>query len=329
MEDIENMRRLSAVVLALALSTLMAPSSAFGGKFSWLDEVVQQILAEARGGKAVLRGGDAAGVELRAGGKLFTHGAEEGLERLVKRSDELARAARRAAEPSEALLQSRFGRLLGNDPEAIRAFSALKPAEKRVVVEMGESARRIAQRHPQEAEAMVRRLGPEGLTAVRTFGDDVAEVLVREGPESLGILRKTGKGGWEFFTHRVLPHKKKLAAAGVLAAFMANPDKFVDYAGQATEYAAREFARAGVSLASAVGGGVAQGLETSIGEALAARGLDFPILRYLGMALAALVACGALMVLLGFPLRMMLKPFTLAARLFRFGARAKRSKLPV
>ena len=116
---------------------------------------------------------------------------------------------------------------------------------------------------------MVRRLGPDGLTAVRVFGDDVAEVMVKEGPESLNVLRKTGKGGWSFFTQHVLPNKKKLAAAGVLAAFLADPDKFVDYAGQATEFAAREFARAGITLASAVGGGVARGLESSLGEALA------------------------------------------------------------
>ena len=127
---------------------------------------------------------------------------------------------------------------------------------------------------------MVRRLGPEGLTAVRVFGDDVAEVLVKEGPESLGVLRKTGRGGWSFFTKQVLPHKKKLAAAGVLAAFLANPEKFVDYAGQATEFAVREFAKAGIQLASAVGGGAARGLETSIGQTLAAYGLDFPVLRY-------------------------------------------------
>ena len=130
-----------------------------------------------------------------------------------------------------------------------------KPAEKRLVVELGETAQVLARRYPREAETMVRRLGPEGLTAVRVFGDDVAEVLVKEGPESLGVLRKTGRGGWSFFTKQVLPHKKKLAAAGVLAAFMANPEKFVDYAGQATEFAVREFARAGIQLASAVGGG--------------------------------------------------------------------------
>ena len=38
--------------------------------------------------------------------------------------------------------------------------------------------------------------GLKGLSAVRVFGDDVAEVLVKEGPESLSVLRKAGRGGW-------------------------------------------------------------------------------------------------------------------------------------
>ena len=171
-------------------------------------------------------------------------------------------------------------------PANLAHFEALKPAEKRLVVELGETAQVLARRYPHEAETMVRRLGPEGLTAVRVFGDDVAEVLVKEGPESLSVLRKTGRGGWSFFTTQVLPHKKKLAAAGVLAAFMANPEKFVDYAGQATEFAVQEFARAGIQLAVGRrrrGGG---GSRRSIGQTLAAYGLDFPVFRYLGMGLA-------------------------------------------
>src|SRR5581483_11198670 len=104
-----------------------------------------------------------------------------------------------------------------------------------------ETAQRLARRYPDQAETMIRKLGTEGLSAVRVFGDAVAETLVKEGPESLGVLRKTGRGGWSFFTHEVLPHKKKLAAAGVLALFLANPEKFVDYAGKATDYAVREF----------------------------------------------------------------------------------------
>ncbi|APW62145.1 hypothetical protein [Paludisphaera borealis] len=308
---------LGLLILGLGLTVVSGSTPARAGTFSWLDEVVQQIIVEARGGgKAVLHGGEAARLEARGAGRLFAHGSEEGLERLVKRSDELALAARRVEHPSETLLQSRFSQLMATDADALRSFSALKPAEKRVVVEMGESARRIAQRYPQEAETMVRKLGPEGLTAVRAFGDDVAEVLVKEGPESLGVLRKTGKGGWEFFTTQVLPHKKKLAAAGVLAAFMADPDKFVDYAGQATEYAAREFAKAGITLATAVGGGAARGLEASIGQALARHGLDLPVFRYLGMTAAVAVIVAALLVIFGMPLRIMFWPFTRVARLF-------------
>ena len=186
---------------------------------------------------------------------------------------------------------------------------ALKPAEKRLVVELGETAQILARRYPHEAETMVRRLGPEGLTAVRVFGDDVAEVLVKEGPESLGVLRKTGRGGWSFFTHQVLPHKKKLAAAGVLTAFMVDPEKFVDFAGKATEYAVSEFGRAGIQLASAVGGGAARGLETSIGQTLAAYGLNFPAFRYLGMGLAGLAVLLSFMVVIGMPIRWMFRPF--------------------
>jgi hypothetical protein len=301
----------------VSLLLLVMTGSAQAGKLSWLDEVVREVIAETRGGgKSLARGGETAKFELRNAGRLFaSHDAEEGLEQLIKRSDELGRAGRRIDQPTEALLQSRISRLLEHDPQALRSFATLKPAEKRLVVEMGEAARRLAERYPERAETMVRQLGPEGLAAVRVFGDDVAEVMVKEGPESLNVLRKTGKGGWSFFTHQVLPHKKKLAAAGVLAAFLVNPDKFVDYAGQATEFAAREFAKAGITLASALGNGASQGLESAIGRSLAAYGLDQPLFRYFGIALASLVAVGSLLVIVGIPVRVMLRPLVWPIRL--------------
>jgi len=308
-----------AIVPALLLVGLF-PEFARAGKLSWLDDVVHEVIIEARsGGKRLVRGGDGARTELRGAGRLFlTHDADETLEHLVRRSDELARAGRRVEQPAEALLQARFSRLLKQDPQALRTFSALEPAEKRLVVELGETAQLLARRYPRDAETMVRRLGPEGLTAVRVFGDDVAEVLVKEGPESLGVLRKAGRGGWSFFTREVLPHKKKLAAAGVLAAFLANPEKFVDYAGRATEFAVQEFAKAGIQLASAVTGGAARGLETTIGRTLAAYGLDFPVLRYIGMALAGLVVVLSFLVIVGLPVRWMFRPFRFILRPFRF-----------
>ena len=325
MSDLPNHRsRLPmAVHLGLVglLTALALPAPAQAGKLAWLDEVVQEIVLEAKaGGRVAVRGSDEVGVVARGAGRLFIHEAEDGLEIAAKRSEVLARIGRRVEQPSEALLQARFSRLLRHDPEAARTFATLAPAEKRLVVEMGETAQRLARRYPERAETMIRQLGTEGLSAVRVFGDDVAETLVKEGPQSLGVLRKTGRGGWAFFQQQVLPHKKKLLAAGVLAAFLVNPEKFVDYAGRATEYAVREFARAGVQLAGAVGGGAAKGLETAVAETLARHGLDFAALRYLGMATAGLVVVLATMVLLGLPIGWLFRPF---GRLFR-GFRGRR-----
>src|SRR5579883_682552 len=322
----------AGTIVLVLLMLLGQPAVARASKLSWLDDLVQEVIAEAKAGsKGLVRGagGDGARGEVRRAGRLFlTHDADEGLEHLVRQSQELARAGRRAERPADALLQTRFSRLLKKDPQTLRTFAALEPAEKRLVVELGETAQRLARRYPAEAETLVRRLGPEGLTAVRVFGDDVAEVLAKEGPESLGVLRKAGRGGWAFFTREVLPHKKKLAAAGVLAAFLANPEKFVDYAGQATEFAVREFAKAGIQLASAVGGGAVRGLENSLGMALAAYGLDLPVLRYLGMGLAGFGVVLSLMVIIGLPIRWMLRPFLWPVRLITGFRQTRRVDAP-
>lgn len=299
--------------LGVVLAAIGLPRSAQAGKLSWLDEVVQGVVQEAKaGGRATVR---AEGTATRAAGRLFVHEADEGLEILAKRSDDLARAGRRFENASEALLDARFQRLVRPQPEMARTFKALKPAEKRLVVEMSETAERLARRYPGEADTMIRRLGTEGMTAVRVYGEDVAEVLAKEGPESLSVLRKTGRGGWAFFTKNVLPHKKKLIAAGVLAAFLANPDKFVDYAGRATEFAVREFGKAGIQLAGAVSGGAARGLEGAISQKLAAYGITPGMARYLGMGLAGAAALCALMVLVGVPLKWLTRPIVWPFRL--------------
>jgi hypothetical protein len=290
------------LVVLLGLGTCTLPAVA-GGKVAWLDEVVQQAVREAQvGGKAAAR------TETRAVGRLFASDADEGLEALVKRSDDLARTSRRLDAPAESALNSRFTRVIGQDAELTRTFSNLVPAEKRLVVEMGETAQRLARRYPGQAEPMIRKLGVEGMTAVRVYGDDVAEVIAKEGPETVGILRKTGRGGWAFLNEKVLPNKGKLAAAGVLGLFLANPEKFVDTAGRYTQYAVEQFAKAGLQLASAVGGGAAKGLETAIGSQLAAYGLNNLVLRRFGMILAGLVVFGAVMIILGMPMKWMLKP---------------------
>ena len=319
-----RLTRTASVALGLTLALGLSAAPSVAGKVSWLDEVVQEVLVEARAGgkKALGEGTNATATATRSAGRLFAREADEGLATLARRSDALARSSRRVESPSEALLQARFNRLIRPEPETARAFAALEMAEKRVVVEMGEAAQQLARRYPDQAETMVRKLGTEGLSAVRVYGDDVAEVVVKEGPESLGVLRKTGRGGWDFFTQKVLPNKKKLVAAGVLAAFLADPDKFVDTAGRATEYAVRQFAAAGIDLVGAISAGAAQGLESSLGNALAAYGLDFAAIRYLGMAMAGLAAFGATLVLMGLPVRWLLRPFTWPLRMIFGGGKA-------
>ena len=313
------------ILLALAamLGALSAPGVARARSLSWLDDVVQQVVQDARaGGRTVAHGADEAA---QAGGRLFIHQADDDLAAVARRSDDLARAGHRVEQPTEALLEARFRRLVRPEPDLARSFRELAPAERRLVVEMGETAQVLARRYPGQAETMIRSLGTDGLSAVRVYGDDVAEVLVKEGPESLNVLRKTGRGGWDFFTGTVLPHKKKLIAAGVLAAFLADPDRFVDYAGRATEYAVDQFAKAGIQLAGAVGGGAARGLEGALSRTLAGYGIGPETARYLGMALAGLVVVLAALVLLGLPIAWVVRPFARLGRLVRGGRKATRA----
>jgi hypothetical protein len=307
-------RRFWSTALALSV-VLLVPSPARAGRLGWLDEMVRQVIRDARAeGRAASR----------STGRLFVRESEESLAALSKRSDEMARLARRVEEPSEALLEARFDRVVGSEAGLVRGFQELAPAEKRLVVELGETAQTLARRHPDQAEDMIRALGVEGLTAVRVYGDDVAEVVLKEGPESLNVLRKTGRKGWDVYTKTILAHKRKLAAAGVLGLFLANPEKFVDTAGNLTQYAVEQFARAGIDLAGGIGSGAARGLENSIAGVLEAHGLNSLVLRKVGMVLAALVALAAVLVLLGLPLGWMLRPFTWPMRLVlgRIGGRS-------
>lgn len=307
--------RMAAAALTLLVLAATA-SPAHAGKLSWLDEVVRQAVREARaGGETALRGADESTTTAT---KLLLRESDESLSTLARQADDFARTAGRGADESaETALRTRFSRLVGSDPDMARTFSALAPAEKRLVVNMGETAQTLARRYPGEAETMIRRLGVEGMSAVRVYGADVAPVIAREGPETIGILRKTGRGGWAFFNEKVLPNKGKLAAAGVLGLFLANPEQFVDTAGRVTEYAVEQFAKAGISLASAVGGGAAAGLESALGATLARYGIDSELARRGGMIAAGLVAFLAVMVLIGVPVRWIVRPVTWPFRIVR------------
>jgi hypothetical protein len=89
-----------------------------------------------------------------------------------------------------------------------------------------------------------------------------------------------------------------------------NPRSTVGTVTEIYDYLRLLFARAGVQLAGAVGGGVVRGLDAAAGGVLATLGLDSGPLRGLVMAVAALVALLALMTLVGLPIRLALRPIT-------------------
>jgi len=285
-----------------ALALLLAlPNAAEASKVGWLDDVLQRVVRQSDPDLA--RPG-------RVSGRLLQEMPEESLSGFARRSDALAPATRGTDDLSEAALEFRFNRLMNSDPKAMRTFRGLAPAEKRMVVRLSEAAQSVARRYPDRADEMIRKLGVEGLTAVRVYGDDVAEVIAREGPESINVLRKTGRGGWAFYTGTVLQHKKKLAAAGVLALFLANPEQFVDTAGRVTEYAVRKFAEAGVDLAGAMGSGAARGLGDAFGVS--------ELMGRVVVGVAVVVAVLAGLVMLGLPTgwltRSVVWPFRLVGR---------------
>lgn len=293
-------------ITILSIAVLYQSTTAFAGSLSWLDDFVQ----------ASMRQADPKMVSSRPARLFARETAELGddsLSILARRTDELSGLARKTEEPGAGLMDARFSRLVGNDENMARDFAKLTPSEKKLAVVLGEAAQKIARRFPGQADTMIRKMGADGLSAVAVYGDEVAEVLAIEGPQAVTVLRKTGRPGWKFFTETVLPNKQKLAAAGILTAFMTSPEEFVDMAGQATEFAVRQFASAGIELATAVTGGAISGLETAVGNWLESQGLNFSAVRYFGMVLAGWVVLSSAMFLLGLPGRVAMAPIIIAS----------------
>jgi hypothetical protein len=294
-------------VAAATLTVSTRP--AFAGKMNVLEGFVRAAIEEAKSGAKT-------GARLAEDTRLI-RGGEELFEKAAKQHDLLVRTAALVPELDDPALARRITQLSRSDSEITKTLTQMSAAERRFVVEAAETAGTISRRFPAEAAEMVTRLGPEGLSYTRVFGPQVAEVVLREGPEVLGVIRKGGRSAWEFFTNTVLPNKKKLVAAGVFAAFLANPDKFVDLAGRATDYAVREFARAGVELASVLPGSMAGGIDAGVHRVLERWGLNYAPVRYSAVALLLAIAATAVIRLFGWPIRTVLKPFTFAVRRLR------------
>jgi hypothetical protein len=278
------MRQTVLVLLAFTSWTAAAPAQE--GKL--LQEVVEQVArAEGRGVARQMAAREAMNLERTIA---------------LQESEEAARilAQRLPSAVDEAGLLGRFGRLPGTNQALEAEFRLLPLAERRAVVELGESAQQIFRLYPpDEALALVQHLDAAGLAQARTYGDFVVdgahwlqsgEVLesladrklsaeeaaavaktlgLRSLPETIpaekttqlwkAAVRKSGEGVGRFWREYIVPHKGKWLAAGLLASYLAMPEKFHDALGNLTEYGTRKLTELGASVALGAGRGVVNG----------------------------------------------------------------------
>lgn len=193
--------------------------------------------------------------------------------RIFRHSDDLPTLKVPHLDETESL--RRFDRLQGADEGLRSKFLALPARERGLVVELGEAMQKVLRQ--EDGIELLRRLDADGLAQVRTYGDFVGEGVRLTGPEYKGVVRKTGAGAGVFFERYLQPHYKQLLAAGLVAAYLLEPEKFHDAAGRLTEYAARQFTELGIEVAAAVPRGFWAGVRQ--------RFADDPLFSGLGVAL--------------------------------------------
>lgn len=210
----------------------------------------------------------------------------------------------------EPAMLRRFEGLQGVDTSLIHEFNALPPAERRIALELGEGAQRVLKLHPgEEGTRILNDLDVGGVAQMRTYGDFVVEGMawlesddvrfaihgnlprdaateimqtlgLKTVPTELGdqdvaslwksVVRKTGGGAGQFWTHYIAPHKGKWLAGGLLVTYLAMPERFHDALGNLTEYGATELGKLGISVATSAGRGFASGITESVSRQYAA-----------------------------------------------------------
>jgi hypothetical protein len=244
------------VALAAAALALAAEAAAQGPRAQAAREAAEYVVSRFGG-----RAGNAARLATRIERYAAAHG------------DDMLRAVRRVGPEAFALVDAagaqgaRAAGLLARHGERGAAHVLSRPRGMAQFLRYGDEAAEALVRHPGVAEPLVERAG---LTAVKAFnavgpqaGRRVAIALEGElaqcgrHPELLAVIAKFGERAAAF----VWDNKGALAAGAVLAAFLADPEPFLDGARQlaaaAVESAAEHVA---APLAREAARGVSWGL---------------------------------------------------------------------
>ena len=155
---------------------------------------------------------------------------------------------------------------LGLDNDLIRSVRKLPKKDQARFLHLAGEIKPILET-PGRGLRVVSLLDVDGLYLAKVYGDEVVEATARLGDRRfLKVVRRTGEHGVEFFRKWIKPHWKKWAGTAALTAFLAEPDAFIDAAGNLTEHASEQFTRLGIKVASAPFTGVATGIIESFKE---------------------------------------------------------------
>ncbi len=173
----------------------------------------------------------------------------------------------------KALLQST---LYHPDPALIRGMNALSPDELETALVLARGSSRLVAAAPDVAvrARLLHAGGSDLVAAVGLHGDDLAreatriDALVTAGkiPERISgqtaltrfaeTMRRDDGGAWKFWQQ----HGKKVAAGGVVVAYLVNPELFHDAAGKITEEGTKRLIGIGVAVAKGAGEGGKKGM---------------------------------------------------------------------
>ena len=168
---------------------------------------------------------------------------------------------------SDEELLRQFDRLEGVNDEFRKTFSKLSNTEQNAIVDLVSAGQRVSRgRTALESVNLIRKLDGDGLIQGRTYGDFVYEGVDRMGPQYKSVVAKMGEGAGVFFHKVIDPHWGKWAAAGLTAAYLAQPDIFHDALGQLTEYAIQKLMEAGIRVGESASRGFQQAIITRVHE---------------------------------------------------------------
>ncbi len=202
------------------------------------------------------------------------------MERITEETSESARAAVRMEQITKILHAA--GDL---SPATLKQLDTLEPVAREAAAVIVHGGRTIRGAVPDIVQRghLIRAGGADLLTAAGLYGDsfmdeamrfkailDAGGIAVPAGRRAItfqdfvSTVVKYKDPAWDFIQTYIRPHWKMLAGSGLVAAFLLEPDLFIDTAGQLTKHALQEFSRLGIEVSAAVAEGTADGIRQGV-----------------------------------------------------------------